>query len=413
MNASSLKTLSVAALAFGSSSISFASGSFEETAAHLDLGGTFVGFMDFDGDGQVIGEKLNVIYQEFAAANPDVPPFPIDFPSIFEALGFGSVKSMGMSSMEVEEGLFRNMSVTMLEGDPAGLLSMYGMDSIPFRAAEIAPADATTVMSGRIDFTALSTTANDLATRVMGPMGEGMVAQGLTQPVPGTELTVGELLVSLSNGMDLIMSQSFENPQQPDMKIWLSLSGAGSLLPQLEPVLAQQGVELVDTGDGVMTDLSALTQKMPFGLFLEAPADTDDLILYTDAEWISSFGSESGGLMDTEEFQKVTNKLPKDAAFYAYSSGLDVSQLVALLEANPDTAAMAPAIGNAVESLFGGLLGPNASATYHKDDALITEGYAGFSYKGLLMALPAGIGAGVGAGIAAQQAAQADVPQSE
>lgn len=413
MKSDSLKILSVAALALGSTSLTFAADSFKETAAHLDLGGTFVGFMDFDGDGQEIGEKLNVIYQEFAAANPNVPPFPIDFPSIFESLGFGSVKSMGMSSIEVEEGLFRNMSVTMLEGEPAGLLGMYGMESIPFRAAALAPADATTVMSGRVDFTALSSTANDLAMRVMGPMGEGMVAQGLTQPVPGTDLTVGDLLVSLSNGVDLIMSQSFENPQQPDMKAWLSLTGAGSLLPRLEPLLAQQGITLADNGDGLEADLSAFTQGMPFGLFLKAPAGTEDLILYTDAEWITTFGRESGGLMDTEKFQKVTSKLPKDAAFYAYSSGIEISQLVSLLESNPDTAAMAPAIGNAVESLFGGLIGPNASATYRKDDALITEGYAGFSYKGLLMALPAGIGAGVGAGIAAQQASQADAEQSE
>lgn len=413
MNPHTFKKLSAAAALFGSTSIAFAGGSFQEAAEHLDLDGDFVGFMDFDGDGQAIGEKLNVIYQDMAQVIPDMPPIPLDFPAVFETLGFGSVRSMGASSSQIESGLYRNRSVTLLEGNPAGLFKMYGLNPIGFRAAEIAPADATSVFSGQIDLNELVNTAKALASRVMGPMGEGMVMQGLLQPIPGTDVTAQEAVAALSGGMDLIVHQSMENPKAPDIKVWVSLKGAGVLLPRLEPLIKEMGFQFVDTKSGRVADLSALMQDAPINLFVEAPAGTDDLLIYTDKEWVSTFGAGKSGLTGTDAYKKVAGRLPKDAAMYAYSSGFDTKQLEGILSQNPDTAAVAPMIVKAVDSLFGGFISPSASATYRSGDALITEGYGGFSYKSLVVALPAGIGAGIGAGIAAEQSKKANAWQGQ
>lgn len=402
MKSNTFKKLTVSALALGASSLSLHAGSFKELSKHIDLDGDFVGYMDFDGEGQVLGDKLNVIYQQFAQANPDVPPFPIDFPVIFETLGFGSVRAMGMSSTEVEDGLHRNRSVTLLEGDPAGLFGVYALEAIDFRAAKFAPADASTVVSGKFDFNAIVDTAKALGATVMGPMGEGMVMQGLSRPVPGTDVTVGEVVQALSGGLDLVVSQDFSDPRMPDVKIYLSLKDAASLLPRLEPLVAELGFEFSDTDSGRVADLSALMEDAPFGLFVEAPKGSQDLLLYTDAEWVGSFGS-GDALVDTEAYQRVAGRLPRDAAFYAYSSGVDLDQFVEMLEQNPKAAPFAPMISNAVESLLGGFLAPNASATYRDGDALITEGYAGFSYKDAVVALPAGIAGGVGAAAAAEK----------
>ncbi|MDQ8187126.1 hypothetical protein [Pelagicoccus sp. SDUM812002] len=407
MNPHTLKKLSAAAALLGSTSIAFAGGSFQEASDYLDLDGDFIGFMDFDGDGQAIGEKLNVIYQDMAQVVPDMPPIPLDFPALFETMGFGSIRSMGVSSSEIEEGLYRNRSVTLLEGDPEGLFKLYGLESIPFRAAQIAPADATSAFSGKIDFNQLVSTARALAAQVMGPMGEGMVDQGLMQPIPGTDVTAQEAVAALSGGMDVVMSQSLENPDKPEFKVWASLKGAGSLLPRLEPLFSQMGIQFVDTAAGRFADLSMLMEGAPIGLFIESPAGSEDLILYTDKEWVSTFGVASGRLVDTEGFKNVAGRLPQDAAFYAYSSGFDTQQLEAILSRNPDTAVMAPAIVKAIDSLFGGFVAPSASATFRDGDALVTEGYGGFSYKSIIVALPAGIGAGIGAGIVAEQAKNA------
>lgn len=404
MNLITFKQLSAAALALGSSSIALAGGSFQEVSEHLDLDGDFIGYMDFDGNGQALGEKLNVIYRDLGPMVPDLPPIPLDFPALFETLGFGSVRSMGMSSTEVEPGLFRNRSVTLLEGDPAGLFKIYGLDPISFRAAEIAPADATSAFSGRVDFNALVETARALAVQIMGPMGEGMLSQGLMQPIPGTDVTAKEAIEALSGGMDLIVSQSFESPQKQQVKAWVSLHGAASLLPRLDPLLAQMGIVFEESEAGRVADLSMFMKGAPVGLFASVPAGSDNLVLYTDADWVKSFGAGDSGLTSTPNFQRVTAKLPKVAAFHAYSSGFDTQQLLGAFSSNPETAAMAPAIVSAIDSLFGGFVSPSASATYREGDALLADSYAGVSYKSFIVALPAGIGAGVAvAGIVENQ----------
>lgn len=411
MNPHTFKKLSATAALLGSTTFAFAGGSFQEASQHLDLDGDFVGFMDFDGDGQAIGEKLNVIYQEMAQVIPDMPPIPLDFPALFETLGFGSVRSMGVSSSKVEEGLYRNRSVTLLQGDPAGLLKIYGLDPIPFRAAEIAPANATSAFSGQIKFEEIVNTAKALAVQVMGPMGEGMVMQGLMQPIPGTDVTAQEAVAALSGGVDMVVHQSLENPKSPEIKMWATFKGAGALLPRLEPMFNQMGFQFMDTDSGRIADLSMLMQDAPMGLFVEVPAGTSDLVVYTDKEWVASFGAGSAGLTGTDKFKSVAGRLPQDAAFYAYSSGFDTKQLEAILSQNPDTAAFAPMIIKAVDSLFGGFIAPSASATYRDGDALVTEGYGGFSYKSIVVALPAGIGAGVGAAVAAEQTKKASAWQ--
>lgn len=406
MNSNTLKTLSSAALFMSASAISLHAGSFGEISDHLDLDGDFVAYMDFDGEGQALGEKLNVIYQQFAQANPQVPPVPVDFPSIFETLGFGSVRAMGMSSTEVEEGLHRNRSVTLLEGDPKGVFGIYSLEPIEFRAARMAPADATTVVSGRLNFNAIVDTAKALGTTVMGPVGEGMVMQGLSQPVPGTDVTAAEIVEALSGGMDLIVSQSLENPEMPEIKVYLALKGAATVLPRLEPALLKMGVQFMDTEKGRVADLSMFMQGAPMGLFVEVPKDSDELIVYTDASWVESFGT-GGGLMDTEAFRRVADRLPQDAAFYAYSSGVDVEQLMGMLSRNPKIAAFVPVISNAVDSLLGGFLAPNASATRRQGEALISEAYAGYSYKDALVAVPLGVAGGVGVAAAVEKTSKA------
>lgn len=381
-----------------------AAGSFQEMSEHLDLDGSFVGYVDFDGDGQVIGDKLSALYQSVSAANPEVPPIPLDFAAIFETLGFGSMRALGLSSTEVGDGLHRNRSVTLLEGEPAGVLALYGLDPIAFRAAEWAPAEATTVVSGALNFIALRDTAVSIMSQVMGPTGEGMVKQGLSQPIPGTEVTVDEALVALSGGIDFIMSQNLENPQQPEIKGWLSLKGAGALLPRLQPLFDSMGIQFVDTEEGRVADLSMLMPEAPIGLLIADPADSDDLVLYTDADWVAGFRDGGARLADTDSFRRVVSRLPGEAGLYVYSAGVDLEPLFGALAQNPEAAPYLPVIREGVDLLLGGLLAPNAAATYRQGDALITEGYAEFSYKGLFFGLPAGV-AGVGAGVAAQQAA--------
>ena len=112
-------------------SLSCHAGSFDEASKYLDTDGSLVGYIDFEGDGQEIGTQLNAIYTEAIANVPGMMPIPIDFPTLFQNLGFGSIRSMGLSSKELEDGIHANRSVVLLNGDPSGLMALYGTTATP------------------------------------------------------------------------------------------------------------------------------------------------------------------------------------------------------------------------------------------------------------------------------------------
>ena len=393
------KLLSLAALLVWTNA-NYAESPFEAAAEHLDLDGSVVAFVDFDGDGQEIGEKLNVIYQRFTEANPQMPPIPVDFPTLFNNLGFGSIKSMGVSSKELDNGLVRNVSVLMLDGEPAGLVSVYGMEPIRFRAAEIAPLGATTAFSGQINLAALRDVITTLLAQVMGPMGQGMAEQSLTQMVPGTDIQISELINALSGRMDFVMYQDFSNPMMPDLKIYLSIEGAGGILPRLEAYGTAMGAVFGDEGDGMTADFSSLAQESPMGLHLKAPVGSDQLLFFTDPTWAESLGGGEN-LTSDPKFQAVAGALPEEAAFYSYSAGFDPEPFYGFLQMNPDLAPYIPVIQQAVDLFIADFFAPNAGATFRDGDAIVTDQYASYSLKQAIALIPtiAGVGAGLATAI--------------
>lgn len=379
--------------------------SFERAAQHIDVDGSFFAFVEFDGDGQEIGLKLNQIYESVLAANPNITPIPIDFPSLFDTLGFGSVHSMAMSSKELADGQVRNASVTLLDGEPAGLMNLYGLDPIEFRAAQIAPADTTTALSGQIRVTALRDTIHALATQLLGPMGDGLVQQNLGNPLFGTDLTGNEIIEALSGQADLVMAQKLRPDGQPDIRFWASIAGAGALLPRLQSLSESLPITFADTPAGLTADLSALLgENAPFPLYVRAPSKGDSLEIYNQDGWVNA----TGGLTADPKFQRATAHLPKEAAMFSYSAGFDPEEVYKLLAQEASIAPYLPVIRQAVDLLLSDLIAPAAGAMYRDGDAIVSEQYADYSFKELLAVVPVGVGAAV-AVPAIQQAMQKKV----
>jgi len=368
-----------------------AANAFTETTEHLDTDGSFVAFMDFDGDGQEIGLKLNEIYASALAANPEITPIPVDFPTLFETLGFGSIKSMGMSSKELEDGLVRNRSVTLLDGEPTGLMKIYGLEPTDFTAAERAPANATTVVSGQLMVSALRDSSVTLLAQIMGPMGQGLAQQYLLMPIPGTDVTATEAIDALSGPIDFIMHQGFLPDGSPDIQIWASIKGAGSLLSRLKPLSELMPITFTESESGLEADLSSLLQDAPMGLVLQAPSGRDELIILTDRDWAASIGKSGDRLVDQQGFKRVASRLPASAALYTYSAGFDPQQILEMIGQIPEIQSYLPVIEKAIDLVVGDFLSPNASALYLKGDSLIVEQYGDYSYKQALGMVPAGL----------------------
>ncbi len=385
--------------------------SFENAAAHLDLDGEFVAYADFQGDGAEVAAKLGELYAEVLRANPGVPPIPVDFNQVFTTLGFGNVGAFAMSSKALENGLIRNQWFTGIAGEPSGLLAVYGLDPVTFRAAEIAPADATTVATADLRLTAFRDSLVALIVQIMGPMGEGIAQQALASPLPGTDITYDELIGLLSGPIDVVLKQELSLESQFNLHAWIRFAEAGNVLERLTPLAETMPVTFEQTAEGYAADFSALIPEEGMRLLLLRPTDSNDLVLMTHPDWISGTGVPAGDrLADTEAFQRVTAHLPETAAAFSYSGGLDLGGILDALSQDPSMAAYVPIMRKAIDLFLAEFLAPSSSAYYGVEDGIIQVQYSNISYKEALMLVPAGVG--FGAAIAIVQAQQARATQA-
>lgn len=379
--------LSVALLA---SALCTHAGSFIEASKYLDTDGSILGYIDFEGDGEAIGTQLNAIYGDALASVPGMMPVPIDFPTLFDNLGFGSIRSIGISSKELEQGTHVNRSVVLLDGEPAGLMALYGDRTSPessFTAAELAPADATGAISGTVQLGAIRDTTIAVLTQVMGPMGEGLAQQQLAQVIPGTDITADEVIQALSGRWDAFWHESYSDEFIPSYKAWIQVAGAASVVERLKPLAEGLPLTISETESGLLADFSAMLGTENIGLFVETSNTDSSLTIYTHKDW----GPESDGprLSATEGYQAISKNLPETALIYSYSGGYDMSTIFSAFAAEPMIANYSSLAEKLFDMLLGDFLKPAVSATYFAEDAMVSELYAGYSMKQAIVLLPA------------------------
>lgn len=394
------QSLALTSAAFAGILLPFtASASFEEASAYIDIDGSMVGYMDFEGDGQEIGTALNAIYEQLLASKLGMLPIPVDFTLLIENLGFGSLKAVGMSSKDAGEELHLNRWVSLMDGAPTGLFAIYDLEPLSFDAAKMAPADATAAMTLAINLGALRETSTLVLQQIMGPMGEGIIQQQLAQLIPETDITYNEAIDILSGKWDGFLYQSYREDFQQDFKFWLSIEGAGSLLPRLHMMGESMGVTFIKDDQGLKADFSSLMgEDAIIGLYVEAPKEGDSLIIYTHQDWTP----ESGGarLADSDEFKNLASRLPAEGIAFSYSKGADLEPMFATIAAFPGAAQYTELAKSAIDFLVGDFLKPNLAISYMDGDHMVSEQYASYSTKQILMAIPAIAGGGIGAAIA-------------
>jgi hypothetical protein len=389
-------TTTLLATAFPLSSVS---ANFEAASAHIDLDGSMVGYMDFEGDGQEIGTALNDVYQKLLASSPQMPPIPVDFTLLFDTLGFGSVKAVAMSTKEVEPGLHRNRSVALLNGELSGLYALYDTVPLTFTAAQKAPADASGAITASINLAALRDTASLIMQQIMGPMGEGMIQQQLTQVLPGTDVSYSELIDALSGKWDGFWLQNYGEKFEQELKFWVSIEGAGSLLFRVRATAEEMGVPFFEEADSLSADFSHLLgDTATISLYAKTSKETGRLILYTNKDWTDA--GKSPRLVETEAFKNLANRLPSEGIAFSYAAATDLSPLIAGISAMPQAAQYTEAAEALIELLIGDYLKPNMAVTIMDGDAMVSDQYASFSTKQAIVAIPTITIAGVGVGAA-------------
>ncbi len=371
--------------------------SFQEASEYVDTDGEFVTYIDFEGDGTAVGSALNAIYTEIITNTPEAIPIPLDFNQLFTHLGFGSIRSMAWSSREIEPGLHKNTTVSLMNGKPQGLFAIYGNEAHTFSAAVKAPADARGAITANIDLTVLRDTAITLANQIMGPMGDGILKQQLAQTIPETDISVNDLIEALSGNIDAFWFESYESGlTDPIFKFWVSFEKAGPLLDRLR--LLEEALRITFTEEETALKAKLKLPEESFNLFVEAPKASNELIIYTNADW--SANSEGPRLTENPEFKALVEPLPDQGLLFYYTGETDVEPFLEALTSFPQAVRYKNACQLAIDLFVGGFLKPSAGAIYLKDSNFVSEQYGSYSTKQTVMTIPAISMIGIGAGIA-------------
>lgn len=385
---------------------------FEEASAHIDLDGSMLGYMNFEGDGLEIGTALNEIYQQILASTPQMPPIPVDFNLLIENLGFGSLKAIAMSSKDVEPGLCHNRSITLLNGAPQGLFRIYNTEPLTFTAADKAPADATGAITASVNIGALRDTSTQVMQQIMGPMGAGLIQQQLTQVIPGSDISYNEAIDLLSGKWDAFWLQSYGEDFQQEFKFWVSIEDGGSALARLQSIAENLGAVFIEDDNTLKANLSAvLGEEAPFGLYLEAPKQSGELIIYSHSDWTPN--SDAPRLNESQAFKNFANRLPRKAMAFNYSKGADLAPITASLSALPQAAQYIEAAQSALNLFIGDFLKPSMAVTYMDGENMVSDQYASFSAKQVIMTFPTIAAGGIGAAMAIPAFNKARTPSQE
>lgn len=213
-----------------------------------------------------------------------------------------------------------------MQGEPTGLFALYDTKALTFTAATLAPADATAAITTSLDLKPLRDTTMQVLQQIMGPMGEAMVQQQLAQVIPQTDITYDEVIERLSGKWDAFWHQSYREDFQQDVKFWVRIEGAGSLLPRLRAMAEEMGVAFIEDETTLKANLGHLLgPDAPIGLFIETPKESGELIVHSHSDWTPE--SEGPRLIDQPGYKNLADRLPAEAFAFYYQGKTDLDPL--------------------------------------------------------------------------------------
>ncbi len=179
---------------------------FSAVTKHLELGGTVYGYVDVDGDMAKLAVVLQNLAKQAAASEPKAKIFvPDDLAPFFADLGLDDVKAVGFSSVEAEDGGFRNRVFFHTPGGRHGLLAGLGAAPASFTVARIAPADADFVYETEFDAPAVYAAIRAVVARGAGEPAAKMMDSKLDEKPADAPFPPRELLTAARGRFSLVL----------------------------------------------------------------------------------------------------------------------------------------------------------------------------------------------------------------
>ncbi len=165
------------------------SSAFGPVAKHLDFGGEFFAYADFEGDYDAALRFLDDYVKTIQQTAPILPG--VNIKAILGPLGLQQIRAAGASSYSLGDGMYRNRIFLYTPDGRAGLLKALGGKPASFQAPAIAPADSGFLFETEASPSAIYDTAIAIAKEAAGQVGIAAVDRFLSEqakPTPGSSL---------------------------------------------------------------------------------------------------------------------------------------------------------------------------------------------------------------------------------
>ena len=369
---------------------------FQAMNQHLDLGGVLYGYVDVDGDLDVLTKLADDFMGMLRQVDPEEFPLEIDLKRVMAATGLDAIKGIGASSYK-NGAKFRNKVFILAPGERRGLLKLGGDKPHAFKSWKLAPLGADLVVEQDLNGKAIYEMVLDIAEIVMGELGRGMVEAQVKQSVPDMPFTIEKIINNLDLRITVVVDMQEKRPlripDSPEPGVTIPLTDAivvienmGWLVDHLFPMARQEedlrvfrdlqweGIEMMEEIPG---DFSIYSPGMMKHL------RTGNLVFATRREFAQRCFSDKQTLSEDPKFQAAMAGLPKKGNSCSYVS-------TALHKAIADVFKQIPEEEGGVEAsimvqlvslLLPAKNGPEASVTVNLPEGFLTIGNSGSSLK--------------------------------
>jgi type IV pilus assembly protein PilA len=277
----------------------------------LELGGTVYGYVDVDGDARKLAAGLQGVMDQMAATQPQLAPFvKQDYAALFDLLGLGDIKAVGLSSVPDGTGFFRNRVFFYTPEKRHGLLAGLGGGPAPFARLGLAPADADLYSESEVDLPEVYKTIKAVVAKVGGKKTSNLMEDQLKKAGEAAAISVLGLIQGWKGQSALVVrldpehtlqfpgSQSFVAPRP---ELMLSIDG---IALALESALAKSPLFAARTEGGLT--LYEFKQPLPLnGIKPVLAVEGTTLYFATTVEFLLECRQNKGGLTQTAEFKQA------------------------------------------------------------------------------------------------------------
>jgi hypothetical protein len=281
---------------------------FKAVDGHLELGGTFYGYADVDGDALEVAKPAQEFVKKMAETQPKLSMFAKqDFKEFMTTLGIDDIKAVGMSSVRESSGYYRNRTFIYTPNGRHGLLAVFGGNPGPFVNEKLAPADVDYYTEFDVNLKAIYDTIEAVIQKVNGPDA----ATDFRSKVKKIGAAANFSLLDLINGLNTKVTffMRFDDKRTLDLGPPTQLT-----VPAFDSLFEVDGVGTVIA--------NAIKDEVSKGTFVVTTSG--DLTLYT-----SKIPSKIPGLETVIGFRKDTLYVASSTDFLkeslARTSGLDAN----------------------------------------------------------------------------------------